>query len=89
MSQKKTSPRISLDKAVEQFSRQYLKPGSGVSSVSKGQQSIRVCVSTASIAGQLPATFKGYPVHVYQDLGPAGEKAIIRDSDGKVVGSQG
>jgi hypothetical protein len=40
-------------------------------------------------AAKLPATFDGFNVTVYQNLGDAGEKVIVRDGKGKVVGAQG
>jgi len=86
---KKKHPPGSLDEAVDEFAKQYKKRGSGISSVSNRTHSIKVIISKLEIASKLPGTFNGFPVNVWQDLGPAGEKAIIRDTSGKVVGYQG
>ncbi len=82
--------RLDLGKIVQNFISTHMKAGSGIVAVRKGQHGIVVVVAKATDAEKLPATFVGVRVDCVQDLGhPVGEKAIIRDAAGKIVGMQG
>jgi hypothetical protein len=81
--------KFNVAQVAAKFEQTYHLPGSGIKSVRGGRTGITVVVDSVEAAGKLPAKFGGISVHVVQDLGPAGEKAIIRDAYGKVDGAQG
>lgn len=78
-----------LDGAITKFVAQHWKADSGITGVVSAGGAIKVYVTDLAAAGKLPATFDGFNVTVYQNLDEAGEKVIVRDGKGKVVGAQG
>ena len=85
---KKAKP-VNLDAVLKQFTHAFIRAGLGITHVGKTPSGIKVVVKTVASASKLPTEFCGVPVTVYQDLGPAGEKLLMRDKDGKVTGFQG
>lgn len=86
---KKKAKPVDLDAILIQFTHVYLRAGLGITSVTKSAGGLKVVIKSAAAADKLPTEFAGVPVTVYQDLGPAGEKLIIRSKNGKVTGFQG
>ncbi len=86
----KSAPKkFNIDEAVKEFAQTYWTAGSNIVSIEKTAHGINVVVRNSHAAKLLPAKFKGFDVTVYQDLGPAGKKLILRDDNGNITGFQG
>jgi uncharacterized metal-binding protein len=75
-----------LNDAVADFAGEYQYPGSGITSVDKHGNSIRVLVTDQSVAETLPISYQGVNVAVFLDKGKAGMRLLLRDRNGTVIG---
>ena len=75
---------IDLDTACSEFARQFNTPGSGILSVDRHGNSIRVVVDSIVSANALPISFQGATVAAFLKTGKT-MRLLLRSRHGKVT----